>query len=1202
MYAHPVIHVLLTALLITQVKPLETSTVDGFESMPQDGDDCLLLVAENISDGQGNFYHYHRFSKLGVNFRDGDRLEYEIFLPEGIPSPKGGIDILLGGGRKPLRDARFGGTYVHDQHGLRAHGDSDLSRATGTWYQRKFSLDALAGGRSEGWYLVSEGDSPGCYVQFVDRVRVIRADGTVITVYEDGESPVNEKGFAAGYSKYTILERVKRSALNAAIDAPNEGDGQGSAKGKSDDQSAIEQGNDIQRSVGRESSVIRDLVESVKARGIRLRRTAELKTMASFAARVFAFKKRPLPEGLRQYVDSKGRWIAKASIELANTGTENTESANNEYTNLELENAEIEFLERILADSRPLVKSLTAHLVGHAHIDFQWLWEWPETLQVCRATFSQALKFMEEYEGYTFSQSSSGLYAATEAHFPELFETIRRRVAEGRWELVGGRVSEGDEHLMSAESHARQFLYGQRYFAERFGRTTVVGFEPDTFGHTAQMPQILRNGGCRFYYFCRGGVKEPLFWWEGLDGSRVLAFEESVTGSWYNAGIERAQLDETAQFIEATGCPDALWVYGVGNHGGGPTREHIENALTLAAKPCTPVVRFSTLKTFFMNLESSGDLDALPRFRGELNSRVHSGFFGTYTTHGDVKRWNREAERDAVAAETLAAVAAELGYPYPRDRFRRAWEDVAWNHHHDTICGTSIHGAYAESEKRMTRVIADCETIANEALDHLAARVSPPEEGTLGVIVFNPLARDRDGTVRLPRPEGMDPTIPLVARGPDGAHEPVQLTDDPEGPGLLFRAREIPSVGYRVYGIEPGPAQGPVTLVASETALENRHLRIETDPDTGRIVRMLSKARGREALGGKGAGFEIRFEDPHGMSAWVIGKLSEESTPLTFEGQAVIARGPVRSVLRQTFAFRDSKVTADLILDRDARHLEIALDVDWCEKGDASTPAPFLRFAADTGLEAPKAWYEVPFGAVPRPLDDEEVPALRWADLSDGTRGLALLNDCKHGYSGRDGTLRLSLIRSPYQPDPEPDVGRHAIRLGLAPHGGDWREGHVQARGEAFDQPLRAAFLPARTDGSLPPEQAFLRVGEGAVTVTGIKRAEDRDEMVVRCYAWGERGSGVRLSGALPLATARRVDFLERDLDAVTVRGGLLEERLPPLDDPYLRGALETPGRSLIPGQAPDACRPTSPSRDGEGFFSFPWPRARARIIHNRFK
>ena len=255
--------------------------------------------------------------------------------------------------------------------------------------------------------------------------------------------------------------------------------------------------------------------------------------------------------------------------------------------------------------------------------------------------------------------------------------------------------------MISEESSVRQFLYGQRYFREKFGKSAVVGWEPDTFGHTFQMPQILKLGGCEYYYFCRGGQGKPLFWWEGLDGTRVLAFDEPASGSWYNSDLSYKQFQEMLDFDAATGSKDSLDVYGVGNHGGGPTREQLQWAMDQMKSGTKPTIRFSTATEFFKKL-STYDLSKIPVIHEELNPV----FDGCYTSHsGDQGRHApTTAEGHDHISESVAAVASLSGFKYPREAQRPNWEDNCFNHHHDTRPGSGIHAGYDRTKMRLDRV------------------------------------------------------------------------------------------------------------------------------------------------------------------------------------------------------------------------------------------------------------------------------------------------------------------------------------------------------------------------------------------------------------------------------------------------------------------------------------------------------------------
>jgi alpha-mannosidase len=1011
-------------------------------------DTCLLVAAECISKGRGNFYLYYKISEEKIRIAKGDRLEYDVFIHSTSPELKGGIDFQLASGGS-LRDSN-----AVDQDGLRAHGDSILEKAGGRWHRRIIDLSPLAGYTTDRWDVHFEGDAAGVYVQFIDNVGVVRAEGERIAIYENGRPASHGIDWKEGYSKGAAASVAPRAKVEAGPD-------------------------------------LKKLVDG-ELRRLQLRAlAAEHRQEWDLVAEALKREKR---DDLLGPIDK-----ALAAI----PDPETFDGSAEDFLAI-LHKAEHE-----LSHSHPLMQKYTGHLVGHAHIDFQWLWEWPETIQICKDTFGQAVKFMEEYPDFTFSQSSAALYLATEQHHPELFEKIRRFVKKGQWEIVGGRWCEGDTNMISGESHARHFLYGQRYFREKFGATARVGWEPDTFGHCWTMPQILRRGGCETYYFCRAGKGKALFWWEAPDGSRVMAFEEpAIKGGWYNSDVTLRQIQELFEFHAITGSRDMLWVYGVGNHGGGPTLENLKTALGWKDKKHLPQVKFSTATAFFDALKKN-DLRELPVVRDELNTV----FEGSYTTHGDMKRWNRDVESLTVAAETAAALAARHGYAYPRAELLDTWRDALWNHHHDTLPGTSIHASYKLSRTMYERGLASSRKILEDATRVLADRVKEAKAGDL--FVLNTLGWTRDAVVVVkPRPDL--PEDPIAAVSPAGEPRPIQRT--PEG-DLIFVAKDLPPFGYRLYRIEKaGPGKA---LKVDGSSIQTPRFDLTVDPATGAVTKLFDRNLRCDVLRGPAGDLEVWWERPRGMSAWVIGELVEPDKPSRSEKLEVVEAGPVRVRLRVKRVYDKSSIAQDVIVYRDLDVIEFALDVDWQQKGTRQKGGPFLkaRFALD--VDQARARFAIPFGDIERPMDGDEVPALQWADVANNEWGAAVLNDCKSGYSAKDGTLRLSLIRSSCEPDPEPDLGRHFIRFALYPHAGSIHEGQVPKRGFEFGTaPVPAWIGDAR--GVLPREKSFLSV-EGALP-TALKLAEEGDAWIVRFYESTGAKSTATIRGAGPVS---EVDFVE---------------------------------------------------------------------------
>jgi len=1100
-------------------------------------DTCLLFSDECLARGKGNFRVYQRFSDKRVGLKPGDTLEYDIFIDRASPTPEGGLDLRMRQSGT-LRDADQ--KSITDDRGLSVHPGARLEPAYGRWYHRRIPLDRVADKSSSEWSVAFEGDEPGRYTLFLDNVVVRRATGSVVQVYSGGPAPSVADPVTNGYSVHRVLLPVSRARVQEGADL----------------RPLIAEAVDSQRrdealggwvaQVGLLERMMRDAGESSAAQREAI---ARAKTVLDAARRPSA--------------------TAPATTEtLAATAAQLAEA---------------------LAPLQPLAGALTGHLIGHAHIDFQWKWPWDETVEATRKTFVQALKFMDEYPGFTFSQSSTALYMAIEKRFPDLFEAIRRRVEEGRWELVGGRVSEGDTNVVSAESHARQFLYGQRYFRERFGRVALTGWEPDTFGSCATMPAILASGGCSNYFFSRGGEhRMPVFWWEAPDGvSRVLAFDRSATAGAHPVNhLTGEQLEAIVVFHETTGWKDVLLAYGVGDQGGGPTRECLETALEWQRRPALPAVRFSTAAAFFSEgLRRAGEAKT-PVYRGELNDTID----GAYSAHGDVKRGNRDGEAWTETAEALAAIAARYGFPYPGLEFRCNWEDLAWNAHHDTLAGSSIHSVYEKSRRMYDRVIESGRKIANDALGFLGGRVNAPAGATL---VFNPVGWPRDAVVECAAPAAGAGASGAVAVAAGQASAPIQIIDATVG-RAVFVARALPPYGYRCYEFKPGPSAPAPTVTVSKdgTRLENDRLRVVLDPAGGTVKSLIVKRTGREIAPEGGSLNRLEFDmatQPDG--AWHFGKVLSVEPQLGQVDLRVRESGPARGVVEFTRQVRKSRITQRISLAAGSPAVDFEIAIDWKELGKNLAPSPMMRIAMDADFNTtPVATYEIPFGSIKRPLSEHELVALKWADLSDGRFGISLLNDCKHGHTAEGRTLRMTLIRSSAFPDPEPDQYLQTVRYTLYPHEGGWKDAETVALAAALNHPVVTHVVsPVVTrvmEGGggprdLPVEISFVGAGAPNVAITGVKRAEDDDDLVVRFYETNGAATRTGIATAWLVEGAARVNFLEDPLGPVGPLGAASATAMGAESD--LRGhEIQTLKLRLkaVPGVSMAGTRGPEPPRD----------------------
>jgi alpha-mannosidase len=762
------------------------------------------------------------------------------------------------------------------------------------------------------------------------------------------------------------------------------------------------------------------------------------------------------------------------------------------------------------------------HMIGNAHIDPVWLWQWPEGYQEVRATFRSALDRMEEYPEFIFTADSVAYLSWVEEHDPELFEAIRRRVAEGRWEIVGGWWVEPDCNIPAGESFVRQALYSQRYLQDRFGVTATVGCNVDPFGHNAMLPQLLRKSGMDSYVFLRPGPHElhlpgPTFWWESADGSRVLAYRipheyGSPPGELtHHVHKSLGQLPVTERAL--------MCFYGVGNHGGGPTRANLDSIRRLNRMDQFPAMDCSTTRRFFDAVRADDDL---PTWTGEL--QPHS--VGCYSAHSGIKRWNRQAENDLLAAEKWAAVASVLaGVPAPVDRLGHAWRQVLFNQFHDILAGTSIEPAYEDARNQLGEARAIAARIQNRALQSISRRIDiPAEAGVTPLVVFNPHPWPVRTTVELE----FGTRQPVHAVDDAGHDVPVQTTRSyalTGGRRRLVLPTDLPPLGYRLYRLSRHPLPGPgEALPADGTALENEHLRVVVDPRTGWLSSLLHKETGNELVGSGGGQHAVVVDDP--TDTWGHGVISYRRAVGRFEPTSVrlVENGPVRSILRIESRYGSSSLVEELVLARGARYLEVRATVDWHEQLKA------LKLRFPTALSQVTATHEIPYGHIRRAVDGHESPSQTWVDVSGSLAGapagLSLLNDGKYAFDVAGGEIGMTVLRSPVYAwhDPEPmhpdgiytrlDKGAQQLTYRLLPHAGDWRQaGTVRVAAELNQQPV--PLIESYHPGALPASASYARIEDGPVVVTVLKQAEDDDAIVVRAYE--STGRPARATIELPL-------------------------------------------------------------------------------------
>ncbi len=763
----------------------------------------------------------------------------------------------------------------------------------------------------------------------------------------------------------------------------------------------------------------------------------------------------------------------------------------------------------------PATTRPTLHMIGNGHIDPVWLWPWPEGFHEVTATFRSALDRLAESDDFVFTAGSAAMYQWIERQRPEMFAAIRQRVDEGRWVIVGGWWIQPDCNLPSGESFVRQALYGQRYFQEKFGRMATVGYNVDSFGHNAMLPQLLRKSGMDSYVFMRPqrhemGLPSRVFHWEGPDGSRVLAFRIPFG---YNAsrGLP-THVARTAAEVEPP-VTETMCFYGVGNHGGGPTKASIAWIHEAQQDDTGPELLFSSPDRFFADVRAHDW--SLPTVHGELQHHAK----GAYAAHSGVKRWNREAEHLLGVAETWTAVAhAAQGREVPVCDFTHAWEQVLFNQFHDILAGTSLASAYEDVRDTYGEAKAIAKRLLHGALQSFSWAIDIPlAEETLPVVVFNPHP--------WPVQTGIEVECAGLPEHPgliDELGEPVALQlIQPEATvshGSRNRfcfVADLPPLGYRTYRVVPlgegaaEPDAGELTSDEETFTIENARLRLRIDAATGTIAELHDKELDVEVTGGPAARPVVIADSSDTWSHDVLSFDDERGAFAPVRVQ-LIERGPVRASIRVESVFQRFTVTQTFTLHAgDALRVDVGVEVDWREHHT------MLKLAFPVNLDISRATYEIPYGFLARAADGEEQPGQRWLDLSGplwrkgDLYGLTLINDAKASYSATRREMRLTVLRSPIAahhdprvPEPEGhfvwlDQGQQSLRYALLPHAGSWRESEATRRAAELCAPPHVV-LETFHPGPLPQAQSFVSIDEGSVALGALKRAEDGHATILR--------------------------------------------------------------------------------------------------------
>ena len=792
-----------------------------------------------------------------------------------------------------------------------------------------------------------------------------------------------------------------------------------------------------------------------------------------------------LPE---EFTRSEGQ---RLSEEDHNTFTEAERTVEEELANLK----------------RRFPSRLTMTLSGHAHIDYAWLWPLEETRRKILRTFSNSVRLAKKYPEYIFSQSSAAMYRDVMERDPGLFKEIQLLVKEGRWELLGGMWVESDTNLLNGESLVRQFLYGQRFFMEHFGRKCSTVWLPDVFGFSWILPQIIRKAGMDSFFTTKmtwnekNSLPHDLFVWRGIDGSEVIYHSFKNPSNGYNGLLEPKDILTTAKnFKDQDLFPETVFSFGYGDGGGGPTDEMIENYRFLKDLPGMPELVMRSFESYFKRAEEVSR--SFHVHDGELYLELHRG---TYTSQGRIKMAHKECEDLLRLAEMLGAISG-----YKPGEIELLWRILLQNEFHDILPGSSIKEVYEHALNELDEVHSATSSMVQASFDRLT------DEDNMKLTVFNPSSFCRK--------------LEFTAQGSKEPFCPTgefscQLLDN--GDTLFLSELEIPPTGFVTIEFSNKEIVNPHTEYHDSKLMENEYLTVEVDPEG---ISVYDKEHLRDVFDGK-ASIAIFKDIPSYWDAWDIERdyrnTAESLKPSVIKKTEF---GPIRETIRCVFQAGKTRIIQDISLYRNSRRVEVKNTVDWHMR------RTMLRALFPLKVLTRQARYDLSCGFITRPTTENdvieqaafEVPGHRWVDLSEYDYGISILNDGKYGYGVRGCNVSLNLLRSPVFPDFTADEGRHEFTYAVFPH-----ESCDLLKTVQEAELLNTRLLTSK--GSFRANSPIFEVKASTLRIMAFKIAENGKGRILRvCELLGSRGTAV-IRSTLDFERAYLTNLLEERIEELDV-------------------------------------------------------------------
>lgn len=778
---------------------------------------------------------------------------------------------------------------------------------------------------------------------------------------------------------------------------------------------------------------------------------------------------------------------------------------------------------------------IKVNCIGHTHIDVAWLWRLKHTREKCARSFSTVLRLMEKYPDYIFLQSQPQLYDYIKNDYPDIYEKIKEKIKEGRWEADGSMWVEADCNITSGESLVRQILLGKRFFKEEFGVENKFLWLPDVFGYSWALPQILKKSGIDTFMTTKiswnqyNRMPHDTFMWKGIDGTEILTHfistptKNQSEDSWfytYNGHITPDTVTGIWKQYQDKGINQELLLsYGYGDGGGGVNREMLENRARVDEIPGLPEVKTGRAGEYFDRLHRQLEKtdEYIHTWNGELYLEYHRG---TYTSQAYNKRMNRKLEllyRETEWVNVLRAIKENKWASYPQQNLNDGWKIILRNQFHDIIPGSSIREVYQDSREEY----AEAEKIANKNWQNAGTALLRSEQSNEKVYtLFNSVNWVRDDIISIPAGD--------ATTGNWYDNHQNKLASQRTDSEWQIQLEEIPATGFTYIIFREEEVNQEINAFdIKNSIISTPYYQIEWN-ESGQLTNIFDLENKRQVLaeGVRGNVLQVFEDKPMNHDAWDIDIYYQEKMREVRDLKSVkiIEKGPLRCVIRFNWEYMDSTINQDMTLYSKNRRIDFKTHVDWHEQHQ------LLKVAFPVSIHAAEATYDIQFGNVKRPTHWNtswdyarfETVGHQWVDLSERGYGVSLLNDCKYGHDIKDNVIRLSLIKSATSPDIKADQGEHIFTYSLYPHSGDWCQGKTVQAAWELNNPM--LYIEGRPDID---ELSLFTVDANNILIDSIKKAEDEDKVILRIHEYGGGRESVSISSDLAILSWQECDLME---------------------------------------------------------------------------